>query len=157
MFRGVPAGCRRRTLKRTLQSGVEGALAVALEVEGDVEEADGFEAGVDGGGHFRCERAGEFVGRDFDASEFVVEADAELAEAEVAEGGFGTVDEREAFGRDFGAVGKARSETSGGGTVPCGEIRAAGEFPDFGFVEANVEKRREDMMFGGGFVAGAKV
>src|SRR5882724_7479040 len=105
-----------RTLKRTLQGGVEGALAVAFEVEGDVEEADGFEAGVDGGGHFGSEGAREFVGSDFDASEFVMQADTKLAEAEVAESSFGAVDEGEALGGDFCAVGKARSETGGGGT-----------------------------------------
>jgi len=132
-------------------------LAVAFEVEGDVEEAGGFEASVDGGGHFWSEGAREFVGSDFDASEFVVKTDAELPEAEVAEGGFGAVDEGEALGRDFGAVGKARSEAGGGGAVPCGEIGAAGEFADFGFAEADVEERREDVMLGGGFVAGAEV
>src|SRR5438876_12344962 len=72
-----------RTLKRTLQGGVEGALAVAFEVEGDVEEAGGLEASVDGGGHLWSEREREFVGSDFDASEFVMQANAELAEAEV--------------------------------------------------------------------------
>src|SRR6267154_1176806 len=123
-----------RTLKRTLQAlqgGVEGALAVAFEVEGNVEEAGGFEAGVDGGGHFGSEGAREFVGSDFDASEFVVKTDAELPEAEVAEGG--------------------------GGAVPRGEIGAAREFADFGFAEADVEERRENVMLGGGFVAGTEV
>jgi len=149
-----------RTLKRTLQAlqgGVEGALAVAFEVEGDVEEAGGFEAGVDGGGHFGSEGAREFVGGDFDAGEFIVKANAELAEAEVAEGGFGAINEGEALGSDFGAVGKARSEAGGGRAVPRGEIGAAGEFADFGFAEANVEERREDVMLGGGFVTGAEV
>jgi len=80
-----------------------------------------------------------------------------LAEAELAESSFGAVDEGEALGGDFGAVGKARSEAGGGGAVPRGEIGAAGEFADFGFAEANVEERREDVMLGGGFVAGTEV
>src|SRR5882724_12867581 len=92
-----------RTLKRMLQGGVEGTLAVAFEVEGDVEEADGFEAGVDGGGHFGSEGAREFVWSDFDAGEFIVKANAELAEAELAESSFGAVDKGEALGGDFGA------------------------------------------------------
>src|SRR6266436_4373438 len=146
-----------RTLKRTLQRGVEGALAVAFEVERDVEEAGGFKASVDGGGHFGSEGAGEFVGGDFDASEFVVEADTKLAEAQVAKGGFGAVDKGEALGGDFGAVWKARSEAGGGGAVPRGEIGAAGEFANFGFAEADVEERGEDVMLGGSFVAGTEV
>src|SRR5258707_15076195 len=104
-----------------LQGGVEGTLAIAFEVEGDVEEAGGFEGGVDGGGHFGREGAREFVGGDFHAGEFVVKADAELAEAEIAEGGFGAVDESEALGRDFGAVRNARRKTGGGRAIPCGE------------------------------------
>ncbi len=132
-------------------------MAVAFEVERDVEEAGGFKASVDGGGHFGSEGAGEFVGGDFDASEFVVEADTKLAEAQVAKGGFGAVDKGEALGGNFGAVGKPRGETGGRGAVPRGEIGAAREFANFGFVEANVEERREDVMLGGGFVAGAKI
>src|SRR5260221_7533510 len=77
----------KRTLKRTLEGGVEGALAVAFEVERDVEEAGGFEARVDSGGQFGREGAKEVVGRDFDAREFVMQANAGFAEAEVAEGG----------------------------------------------------------------------
>jgi hypothetical protein len=67
-------------------------LAVAFEVEGNVEEAGGFEARVDGGGHFWSECAGEFIGCDFDACEFVVKADAKLSKAEVAQGGFSAID-----------------------------------------------------------------
>ena len=132
-------------------------MAVAFEVEGDVEKAGGFEAGVDGGGHFGRQGVWEFVGRDFDAGEFVVKADTKLAEAEVAKGGFGAVDQSEALGRDFGAVGEARGEAGGGRAIPRGEIGAAREFADFGFVEANVEQRGQDVMLGGGFVAGAEV
>jgi len=108
---GPACGAKNQIRVVGLQGRVEGALAVAFEVERDVEEAGGFEAGVDGGGHFGSEGAGEFVGGDFDASEFVVKSDAELAEAEIAEGGFGAVDEREALGGDFGAVRKARGKT----------------------------------------------
>jgi len=86
-----------------------------------------------------------------------VETDAELAEAEVAEGGLSAVDEREAFGIDFCAIGNTGSETGGRGTIPSGKASAAREFTDFGFAEADVEKRGENFVLGGGFVAGAEV
>jgi len=132
-------------------------LAVAFEIQRDVEEAGGFKAGIDGGGHFGSKCSREFVGCDFDAGEFVVKTDAKLTEAEVAEGGFGAVDESEALGRDFGAVGKARGEAGGGGAIPRGKIGAAGEFANFGFAKANVEQWGQDVMLGGGFVARAEV
>src|SRR5882724_10168495 len=143
--RNVPLGRAREGI-------VEGALAVAFEVEGDIEKANGFEAGVDCGGHVGSESTGEFV-----ASEFVVEADAELMEAEVAQGGFGAINERETFGGHFGAIGDARGEAGGSGAIPSGETRAAGEFADFGFAEADVEERSEDVMLGRGTMARAEV
>jgi hypothetical protein len=100
-----------------------------------------------------------FVGSDFDASELVVvvETDAELAEAERTKSGFGALDESEALGCDLGTVGKARGKAGGGGTVPGGKTGALGELADLGFGERGVEKRSEDLMLGGGTMAGAEV
>ena len=72
---------------------VERALAVAFEVERDVGEAGGLELLGDRGGHFGRERARHFVGSDFDAREFVVQAHAELPEAQVAQSGFAAFDQ----------------------------------------------------------------
>ncbi len=148
---------KERLLQRLRQGIVERALAVAFEVERDVEEAGGFEACVDGGGHVGSKGAREFLPGDFDTGEPVVETDTELTEAEVAEGGFGAVDEREALGRDFGAVGNAGGEASGRGAIPCRKVGAARKFADFGFAEADIEERREDVMLGGGTMAWAEV
>src|SRR5260370_19148660 len=76
-----------------LEGFVQGALAVAFEVEGDVGEACVFERLRDGGGHFGGQRAGHFFRCDFDARELVVQAHAELLEAEMGEGRFAALDE----------------------------------------------------------------
>src|SRR5260370_11108475 len=140
-----------------LEGFVQGALAVAFEVEGDVGEACVFERLRDGGGHFGGQRAGHFFRCDFDARELVVQAHAELLEAEMAEGRFAALDEAETLGSHFGAVGHARGETRGGGPVPGGEPGAMRKMANFGFAQAGVEEGREHAMFFGGAMAGAEV
>jgi hypothetical protein len=132
-------------------------LAIAFEVERDVREPGLLERLRDGGGHFRGERAGHFFGRDFDAREFVVKADAELLKAEIAKGGFAALDKAEALGSYFCAVGHAGSEAGGGGAIPGGKSGALREMADFGFAQAGVEKRGEYAMPLGGAMAGAEI
>src|ERR1700687_539211 len=139
---------QRRACSRALwlEGFVQGALAIAFEVEGDVGEPGLLEGLRDGGRHFRGERARHFFGSYFDAREFVVQSDAELLEAEIAEGGFAALDEAEALGSDFGAIGHAGGEARGGGAIPGGKSGPLGEMADFGFAQAGVEQRREDAM-----------
>src|SRR5204862_874936 len=147
-------GRTRADLRKSL---VQGALAISLEVQGNVSEARGFQTIGDGGGHFRREGAGHFVGRDFHAPKFVVESHAELAESKRAQRRFATLDEAKPLGRDFRAIRQARSETSGGGPVPRGQTCAAREKANFGFAQSGVEKRRQDPVLGCGAMAGAKI
>jgi len=86
-----------------------------------------------------------------------VKADTELPEAEVSESGLRAINEREAFGRDFRAIGNARGKAGGGGTIPSGEIGTARKFANLGFAEADVEERSENVMLGCGTMAGAEV
>src|SRR5208283_5468403 len=95
------------------QSFVQGALAIAFQVEGHVGETRCFQGAGDGGGHIRRERAGKFVRGEFDACQVVMETHAELAEAQFAEGRFATLDQRKAFGGDFRAVGQPRRKAGG--------------------------------------------
>src|SRR5713226_7730242 len=148
---------RARSRALWLEGFVQGALAIAFEVEGDVGEACVFERLRDGGGHFGGQRARHFFTCDFDARELVVQAHAELLKAEMAEGGFAALDEAETLGGDFGAVGHARRETRGGGPVPGGEPGAMRKMANFGFAQAGVEEGREHAMFFGGAMAGAEV
>src|SRR5262245_24658366 len=112
----VPSGIR--------QGGVERALAVAFQVERDIKKAGFFQSGIDGRGHFGSERARQFVRGDFDARKLVMESNTKLLEAEVAEGGFGAINEGKALRSDFGAVGKARGKAGGSGAIPRRQIGA---------------------------------
>src|SRR5438552_1546069 len=139
------------------KSFVEGTLTVSLEIESDVGEAGGFEAFGDGGCHLRCEGARQFVGRDFDACQFVMKADAELAEPQRTKRRFAAFDEPEALGRHFRAIRQARSETSGGGTIPGGKSSAPRKMANFGFIQTGVKKWREHLVFRGRAMARAKI
>src|SRR5689334_16093307 len=78
---------------RAPQSFVERTLAIALQIQGDISEAGGFEALGDGCGHFLRQRARHFILRDFDSGKIVVDAHAKLAEAEFAEYSFAAFDQ----------------------------------------------------------------
>src|ERR1700688_1016549 len=91
-WRGLCSPRRACSRALWLEGFVQRALAIAFEGEGDVSE-NGFRGALrDGGGQFRGERARHFFGSDFDARQFVVQADAELLEAEMTEGGFAALD-----------------------------------------------------------------
>src|SRR6266481_1669179 len=96
---------------------VQRALAIAFQVQGNIGEARSFESLRDTCGHFRGKGARHFFLSDFDARELVVQAHAELAEAEVAQRRFAALDQAEALGGDFRAIGDARSEARGSGTI----------------------------------------
>jgi hypothetical protein len=71
---------------------IERALPVTFQVEGNIGETRSFETFGDSRSHVRSHRAGQFVEGDFNARQFVVEADAELAETEFAESSFAAFD-----------------------------------------------------------------
>ena len=77
---------------RAFEGLVKRALTIAFQVEGYVGEAGGFQFFGDRGGHFCRERSRHFVRGDFDAREFVVQANSELAEAQIAQSGFTAFD-----------------------------------------------------------------
>ncbi|MCU1224362.1 MAG: hypothetical protein JWQ42_2455 [Edaphobacter sp.] len=83
---------------------VHAAGAVALRVQGDVEEAEGAEGGGDAVEGFERERVREFGAGDLDAGEVAVVADTDLMEAEGVEGSFGLLDLGEVFAGDGAAV-----------------------------------------------------
>ena len=136
---------------------VHGAGAVALGVEGDVEEAEGAEGGGDAVEGFDGEGAGEFGAGDFDAGEVAVVADADLLEAEGVEGGFGLLDLAEIFAGDGAAVLDAGGEAGAGGLVPEGEVGFVGEGADLGLGELGCDERGDGVVLGGGLLAGAEV
>ena len=55
------------------------------------------------------------------------------------------------------AVAGVLQEAGGRGPIPGGQTGAAGEHANFGLGEASVEKWREDVMFVGSAMAGAKI
>src|SRR5205823_6212930 len=122
------------------QSLVEGALAITFEVQGNVLESGGFQGFGDRRGHVHGQSAREFVGGDFDAREFVVEAHAELAESQIAQSGFAALDQAETFGCHFSSIRKARGETRGGRAVPRGQARALRERANLGLAQTGVQK-----------------
>ena len=136
---------------------VHGAGAVALGVEGDVEEAEGAEGGGDAVEGFDVEGAGEFGAGDFDAGEVSVVADSDLLEAEGVQGGFGLFDLGEVFAGDGAAVLDAGGEAGAGGLVPEGEVGLASEGADLGLGELGGDEGRDGVMLRGGLLAGAEV
>src|ERR1017187_10418646 len=93
-----------------IQDFVEGALAVAFQVERDVFESQGFEDGSEALGHFHGQRALHFFAGDFDADYFAVEAHAELAEAEGLDLLFAGLDGLDVLDGDRRSVGNAGAE-----------------------------------------------
>lgn len=136
---------------------VERALAVALQIERDVVEAEGFEDFDEAGGHFGLQGLREFFDSDFDANQIAMEARAELAEAEGFERLFAVFHRFDAFLGDFGAVGDAGAEAGGGGAVPGGEAGTAAEFANLGFGEAGFNEGGFDVVGFGGALAGTPV
>ena len=65
---------------RRFEGLVERTLAVPFQVQGNVREAGGFQFFGDRGGHFRGERSRQLIYRDFDAREFIVQANSEFPE-----------------------------------------------------------------------------
>src|SRR6266436_3061623 len=86
-----------------------------------------------------------------------MQAHPELPEAEVAQRGFATFDERQPLGSDFSAVRHARGEARGGRAIPSGQSRALGEMTYLGFAQTDLEQRSEHAMLFCGAMAGAKV
>jgi len=135
---------------------VHGAGAVALEVEGDVVEAEGLEglnqiltSGI-------VHQQGEVAGVGFYASEGSMYADTEFAETEGAEMGFGLEDGGEHFAGDGLAIGEASGETGRRRKVPGGEFERFGYFTDHGLGETGFLEGGTDGEFGDGAHAGTE-
>ena len=133
---------------------VHAAGAVALGVKGDVEEAQGLESGGDAVEGFDGEGLRQFGAGDLDAGQLAVVADANLMEAEGAEGFFCLLDLGEVFAGDGAAVLDARGEAGGGGLVPEGEIGLAGEGADLGLGELCGDEGSDGVVQGCGLLAG---
>ena len=68
-----------------------------------------------------------------------MEAHAELAESERAQGCFAALDESKTLRCNFRAVRQARGETGGGGAVPGGQACTTRKQANFGFAEAGID------------------
>src|ERR1700744_321244 len=83
---------------------VHGARAIALRVEGDVEEAQGAQSGGDAVKGFERESAGKVGAGDLDAGEVAMVTDANLGKAEGVESLFGLLDLAEVLACDWPTV-----------------------------------------------------
>src|SRR5947208_1975615 len=108
--RGLP-------LKR-YELSVERPLAVAFKIEGDERKSEQLEDLDEAARHLGCERPRQLFGRDLDAHQLLVVADADLAEAELVQRLFAFFHDSEALGRDLDAVSDPRRQARRGGTVP---------------------------------------
>src|SRR5581483_4143343 len=89
------------------QVGVQRSRAIAFEVEGDKREAEFLEDLDELAGHFGRERARQLVGSDLNPNQFVVMADAELAETELPQCLFPFLDDGQPVRRNLDAVGNS--------------------------------------------------
>jgi len=103
------------------QDLVHRALAVAVQVERDVLEAQALQAAGDGVEDFQREGARQLGAGDLDPHQLRrVVAHAELAEAEFLQGFLGVFDQPDVVRRNRGAIGHARAETGGRGRSQVG-------------------------------------
>src|SRR6266704_625932 len=109
------------------------------------------------GDHLWGKGARHFVGGYFHARKLVVEPHAELAESKRAQRRFTALDESKTLRCHFRAVRQSRSEASGGRPVPGWQTGTARKKPNFRFTQADIKKGRQDLVFRGGTMAGAKV
>ena len=135
---------------------VHAAGAVALGIEGYVEEAEGAEGGGDSIEGFERQGAGKLFAGDFNTGKFAVVAHTNLLKAKGMEGFFGLFDLREIFAGNRAAVLDARGETGGGGLVPELKANLMGELANLGFGEFGGDQRSDGVMLGRGLLAGAE-
>src|SRR5438874_6891042 len=117
--RGLP-------LKR-YELSVKRPLSVAFEIEGDKGKSERLEDVDEAARHLRCERARQLFGRDLDAHQLLVVADADLTEAEFVQRLFALFHDSEALRRDLDAVGDPGRQARRGGAVPHGQVGAASQ------------------------------
>src|SRR5437868_2788894 len=84
-------------------------------------------------------------------------ANAELAEAERAEGVFTLLHRRKRFAGNGAAVFDARGKTGRGGLVPDAKAGALRQGADVLLRQACVEERRDNVVLAGGLLSGAEV
>ena len=136
---------------------VAGAGAEALEVEGDVGEAEIFEEVSDLFSGWWIGQFGDFVGGNFDADEVIVVADAEVFETEGAEEFFAGFDLFKFGGTDGLVIGDAAGQAGMSGFVPGGQVEEFAEGADFVFGKFSLFEGAEDIEFFGGLEAGSEI
>src|SRR4029077_7054116 len=103
--------------------------AVSAQIHGHVRVAEGPQPAVDRVGDIGLERARDLVAPELDPGNRVVMADAEHAEAEIAQDALGRLDGPELLLRDLRVIGNARRQARRRGLVPRLEPGAAGRAP----------------------------
>ena len=135
---------------------VHGSGAVALGVEGDVQEAEGFEGLRDLVEGFEVEDPVEVFAGYFDAGEVAVVADADLREAEAVECLFGLLDLGEVFAGNWASVLDAGGEAGTGGFIGEGEAGFAGEGANFRLGELRSDQRCDGVVLGSSLLSRAE-
>src|ERR1700684_2410761 len=136
---------------------VHGSGTEALQIEGYKLESQCFENASELRGHGGIKSPRQLLACDFNANDFSMMADTELAETQIAEGVFAPFYNRESFARNRAAVLDAGGKAGGCGLVPDAQASGAGESADFVFGERGIEERRNHVMIGRSFLAGTEV
>lgn len=127
MFRGSEDEMPQRgSFGTRLEERVERAGAVALEIQGHIGEAEGFETRGNALRQLDIKRPRQLIAVNFDAGEIAVSAKSELPETQIAQKRFAAFDARQQFRRDGCSISDARREASRGRAIPGIEASLAG-------------------------------